>query len=71
MAVQSKLPIVPASFFGIGPGIAGLGSARRAAHRVWAATVGPVNAWKWMPRPAGTLLTGSRQARSGSPRIVI
>ena len=35
MAVQSRLPIVPASFFGIVLGFAGLGSAWRAAHRVW------------------------------------
>ena len=35
MPPQSKLPIVPASFFGIVLGIGGLGGAWRAAHRVW------------------------------------
>ena len=35
MALLSKLPIVPASFFGIVLGIGGLGGAWRAAHRVW------------------------------------
>lgn len=35
MALLSKRPIVPASFFGIVLGIAGLGGAWRAAHRVW------------------------------------
>lgn len=34
MAV-SKLPVVPASFFGIVLGIGGLGNAWRAAHQVW------------------------------------
>ena len=35
MATQSKLPIIPASFFGIVLGIGGLGGAWRVAHRVW------------------------------------
>jgi tellurite resistance protein len=35
MASQSRLPIVPASFFGIVLGFGGLGGAWRAAHRVW------------------------------------
>ncbi len=35
MSLLSKLPIVPASFFGIVLGIGGLGGAWRAAHRVW------------------------------------
>ncbi|WP_109126434.1 dicarboxylate transporter/tellurite-resistance protein TehA [Dyella sp. C11] len=35
MTSQTRLPIVPASFFGIVLGIAGLGGAWRVAHRVW------------------------------------
>ncbi len=31
----SRLPVVPASFFGIVLGIGGLGNAWRAAHHVW------------------------------------
>lgn len=36
MPTPSRLPIVPASFFGIVLGVAGLGGAWRVAHRVWA-----------------------------------
>ncbi|HLY58334.1 MAG TPA: dicarboxylate transporter/tellurite-resistance protein TehA [Stellaceae bacterium] len=35
MDTRSNLPIVPASFFGIVLGMAGLGGAWRAAHRLW------------------------------------
>ncbi len=35
MQTQSRLPLVPASFFGIVLGVAGLGGAWRIAHRVW------------------------------------
>lgn len=35
MPVTSRLPIIPASFFGIVLGLAGLANAWRAAHRVW------------------------------------
>lgn len=35
MPISSRLPIVPASFFGIVLGLAGLGGAWRVAHRVW------------------------------------
>lgn len=36
MPTPSRLPIVPASFFGIVLGVAGWGGAWRVAHRVWA-----------------------------------
>ena len=35
MSRQLKLPIVPASFFGVVLGLGGLGNAWRQAHRVW------------------------------------
>ena len=35
MTTSFKPPIVPAAFFGIVLGLAGLGSAWRAAHQVW------------------------------------
>jgi tellurite resistance protein len=35
MSMQFKLPIVPASFFGVVLGLGGLGNAWRQAHRVW------------------------------------
>jgi tellurite resistance protein TehA-like permease len=35
MTTRFKPPIVPAAFFGIVLGLAGLGSAWRAAHQVW------------------------------------
>jgi len=35
MQSQGKLPLVPASFFGIVLGLAGLGGSWRVAHRVW------------------------------------
>jgi len=35
MTRQRQLPVIPASFFGIVLGLAGLGNAWRAAHRVW------------------------------------
>jgi tellurite resistance protein len=35
MSIQLKLPLVPAAFFGIVLGLAGLGGAWRLAHQVW------------------------------------
>lgn len=35
MKATNKLPLIPASFFGVVLGLAGLGSAWRIAHRVW------------------------------------
>jgi len=37
MTSRFKPPIIPAAFFGIVLGLAGLGNAWRAAHRVWQA----------------------------------
>jgi tellurite resistance protein len=35
MSLQFKIPIIPASFFGVVLGLGGLGNAWRQAHRVW------------------------------------
>jgi tellurite resistance protein len=37
MTIQTKIPIVPASLFGMVLGLAGLGGSWRAAHQVWGA----------------------------------
>jgi hypothetical protein len=58
--MRIKVPVVPASFFGMVIGLAGLGTAWRWAHQVWGlpAVVGEAH-WRRRARMAHCRLFGS------------